>query len=63
MNHRKYCLVSGVLFSIVALAHLWRILNGMSVQVDEYAVPMAASWVGLIVPALLASWAFRISRQ
>jgi len=63
MNHKTYCLVSGVLFAVVALAHLWRILDGMSVQVDKYAVPMAVSWVGLVVPALLASWAFRISRQ
>jgi len=63
MNHKNYCLVSGILFSIVAIAHLLRILNGMSVQVDDYAVPMAVSWVGLIVPALLASWAFRIRAQ
>ncbi len=63
MNHKNYCLVSGVLFSIVAMAHLLRILNGMSVQIDDFAVPMAASWIGLVVPALLASWAFRIARQ
>lgn len=63
MNHKNYCLVSGILFSIVAIAHLLRILNGMSVQVDDYAVPMAVSWIGLIVPALLASWAFRIRAQ
>jgi len=63
MNHKNYCLVSGILFSIVAIAHLLRILNGMSVQVDDYAVPMAVSWIGLVVPALLASWAFRIRAQ
>ncbi len=63
MNHKNYCLVSGVLFSIVAMAHLLRILNGMSVLIDDFAVPMAASWIGLVVPALLASWAFRIARQ
>jgi len=63
MNHKNYCLVSGILFAIVAIAHLLRILNGMSVHVDDYAVPMAVSWIGLIVPALLASWAFRIRAQ
>ncbi|MDH3621901.1 MAG: hypothetical protein OER91_13475 [Gammaproteobacteria bacterium] len=62
MEHKNYCIVSGVLFSLVALAHLLRIVNGMSIQVDDYAVPMFVSWVALVVPAGLAFWAFRISR-
>jgi hypothetical protein len=47
---------------MVALAHLLRILYGMSVQIDEFDVPMLVSWIGLIVPASLAVWAFRINR-
>jgi hypothetical protein len=61
MNQKNYCIVSGVLFCLVALAHLIRIVNGTSVHVDEYVVPMAVSWVGFIVPAALAFWAFRVS--
>jgi hypothetical protein len=60
MEYKKYCVVSGILFSLVALAHLLRIVFGMAVQVDAYAVPMTLSWVGLIVPGALALWAFRI---
>jgi len=63
MNHRNYCIVSGLLFSLVALAHLLRIVYGMSIQVDDHEVPMLVSWVGLIVPAALAIWAFRLNRQ
>ncbi len=63
MGHRNYCAVSGVLFSLVALAHLLRIVYGMSIQVEEYVVPMFVSWMGLIVPAGLAFWAFRISQE
>lgn len=63
MEYKRYCTISGVLFSLVALAHLSRIVYGMSVQVDDYAVPMFVSWVGLAVPAGLAAWAFRISLQ
>jgi hypothetical protein len=62
MGHKGYCVASGVLFSLVALAHLLRIVNGLSIQVEDVAVPMLASWIGLIVPASLAIWAFRISR-
>jgi hypothetical protein len=52
-----------VLFGLVGLAHLLRILNGVSVHVDEYVVPMSVSWVGFIVPAALAVWAFRLSSK
>jgi hypothetical protein len=62
MGHKGYCVASGVLFSLVALAHLLRIVNGLSIQVEDVAVPMLASWIGLIVPASLAIWAFRITR-
>lgn len=56
---KTYCRVSGVLFMLVAIAHLLRIVNGLPVQVGGYAVPMLASWIGLLVPAALAFWAFR----
>jgi len=61
MGHKKYCMASGALFSLVALAHLLRIIYGMSVLVDEYTVPMFASWLGFVVPAGLAFWAFRLA--
>ena len=62
MRHKNYCTVSGVLFSLVALAHLLRVVLVMPIQVDEYVVPMFVSWVGFVVPAGLAFWAFRINR-
>jgi hypothetical protein len=63
MNYRTYCVVSGALFSLVALAHLLRVIYGMSVQVDEFSIPMILSWVGFVIPACLAFWAFRIVRE
>ena len=62
MKYRKYCTASGVLFSLVALAHLLRLIYGMSVQIEGFAVPMLASWIGFVIPACLAVWAFRIVR-
>jgi hypothetical protein len=61
MEYKKYCIVSGTLFSLVALAHLLRIANGLAVQIGSYAVPMGTSWIGLIVAGALAIWAFRIA--
>ena len=60
MTHKPYCAVSGTLFSLVALAHLMRLIYGWHIQVDDLTVPMWVSWVGFFVPALLAVWAFRV---
>ena len=60
MGYRQYCMVSGVLFALVALAHLLRIVNDIPVLVDDYDVPMLLSWIGFAVPAGLAFWAFRL---
>ena len=63
MKHKTYCVVSGVFFALVALAHLTRVIGGMAVQVEEYPIPMWASWIAIVVPAALALWAFRTARQ
>lgn len=62
MAYRQYCVLSGILFSLVALAHLLRILYSLPVLVDAYNVPMVFSWFGFVVPAALAVWAFRVAR-
>lgn len=61
MTVKTYCTVSGVLFSLVALAHLARVIYGIPAQVGDYSVPMAISWVAFIVPGALAAWAFRLA--
>jgi len=62
MSSHSYFLISGLLFTLVAIAHLLRLVLGMPVQVEGVAVPMAVSWVGFVVPAVLAYWAFRLNR-
>jgi hypothetical protein len=59
MGYKTYCTISGVLFSLVALGHLLRIMGNFPVTVGTMSIPMYVSWGGLIVPALLAIWAFR----
>lgn len=63
MAYRTYCAVSGVLFSLVALMHLLRVIYNTPVIIDAYDVPMALSWIGFLVPAALALWAFRIAHS
>ncbi|MDH3266517.1 MAG: hypothetical protein OEM25_06090 [Gammaproteobacteria bacterium] len=60
MDYRKYCVVSGVFFSLVALAHLYRIVAGIPVQIGTTEVPMLVSWIAVAGPGALAVWAFRL---
>jgi hypothetical protein len=62
MNIRTYCWVSAMVFTVVALAHLARLIYGSSIVIDGEAIPMLASWVGVIVPGVLAFWGFRGAR-
>jgi len=63
MNHRAYCAVSATLFTLVALAHLARLSNGWSVEIETAVVPMLVSWIGFIATASLAVWGFRKVRE
>ena len=63
MSTRTYLLVSGALFTIVALAHLWRIVLALPVLIGGYDLPMWASWVATFIPAFLAFSAFRLATR
>ena len=63
MNQKTYCGITATVFTIVALAHLTRVFNGWSVEIDTMTVPMLVSWLGFIGPGALAVWGFREARK
>ena len=62
MNNRAYLLLSGTIFSLVALAHLARAVESWPVQVAGWAVPVTVSWLGFVATSALAIWAFSLVR-
>jgi hypothetical protein len=62
VDYKPYCLVSGVLFGLVALGHLLRIVFRVPLDVGGISIPMWVSWFGTIVPGALSIWAWRIAR-
>lgn len=60
---RTYLLISGVLFGIVALAHVLRLASGWQVQIGPLSVPLWISVIGAIVPGTLSAWAFNLARR
>jgi len=60
MSGSQYFLVSGIIFTIVAIAHLARIVYQIPVLIDSYTLPMWPSYLALIVPVFLAVTAFTL---
>lgn len=61
-HHRAPLVVAGILFTLIALLHIWRIATGAEVIINASLVPMWVSVVALIVSALMAIWMFVTAR-
>lgn len=59
---RSYLLITGVLFGVVALAHLVRLALGWPVQIGDLAVPLWVSVIGALVAGALSIWALNLTR-
>ena len=63
MSEHAFSLTAGVVFFLIALAHLTRIVLGLPVVVQGVAVPVWASVVALLVTAFLSYEGFRFARK
>ena len=60
MDKKMYFLISGLIFAIVAIAHLFRIINQSSVYLGTWPVPMMGSWVCVFVAGALSYCGFKL---
>ena len=58
---RTYLFASGAIFTLVALVHIVRLIEGWTVTVGPFAAPMWVSWLGIILARVLAVWAFTLA--
>ena len=60
MNTRRgYTVASTAVFALVALFQCLRASNGWPVQINEFAVPVMASWGIAAFAAAMAFWGWR----
>ena len=57
---RAYIRITGVVFAIVALAHVLRVVLDWPAQVAGWVVPIWISWVAILGAGALCVWAFRL---
>ncbi|HVU80239.1 MAG TPA: hypothetical protein VHD37_02645 [Candidatus Paceibacterota bacterium] len=63
MRERSYIFLVGVVFSVVAAAHVWRVFTGADLMLGSWDVPTWLSWFGVAVTTYLAYMSFHIASR
>ena len=61
MNAKPYLIVSGIIFTLIALVHIVRIVQAWSIQIESWSAPIWISWLGIVITVFLAIWAFTLA--
>ena len=63
MNRRLYCVITGIIFIVIALLHLFRIVYGWKVVIGPWTAPGWISWAALVVAGYLGYEGIRLARS
>jgi hypothetical protein len=63
MKTKNYLIVSTVIFTIVAVAHLIRLTMGWPAVLGTWNVPLSVSLVAVLVSASVAIWGMSLVRR
>jgi hypothetical protein len=59
---RPFTLIAALIFACMALVHVYRLMTNFQVILGSHTIPMWVSYLGIIVPGLLAIMLYRESR-
>jgi len=60
---KPFTTIAALIFLLMALAHAYRLATHFQVVMGSHTIPQWASWIGLIVPAILAWGLWQESRR
>lgn len=63
LRERTYLMVVGIVFTVIAAAHLVRVFLGSDITLIDWTVPLWLSWLGTVVTAYLAYMSFRLAMR
>ena len=52
---KPFTWIAATLFALMAIVHIYRLITHFQIVIGSHSVPQWASWVGVVIPALL-SW-------
>ena len=63
MSEKKFLIISGLIFLVVAVIHVLRLALGWQVTIGDWSVPMWVSWVACVLAGYLAYEGLKLSKQ
>ena len=63
MTQGIFLLVTGWIFTLIALLHALRLISGWKATIGDWTIPLWVSWLGLIIAAYLAYQGFLLKRK
>ena len=63
VRERSYIFIVGVIFTLVAVAHFWRIFTGADLMLGDWDAPVWLSWFGVAVTTYLAYMSFHLAAR
>ncbi len=63
MNQKKYSLITGVFFLMIAVLHLLRLVFSWEAVIGGWTVPLWLSVVAFVIAGYLAYEGFRLSKK
>jgi len=63
MKAQTYFLVTAVIFAVIAIGHVFRLINGWDFIVGSTSLPLSFSIFGVIIPGSLCIWGLRLGMK
>ena len=63
MGRKPFTMVAAIIFAVIAVAHLYRLMTHFQIIIGSHTLPEWISYVGVVVPALLAYMLVKESRS
>ena len=60
---KPFTTIAALIFLLMALVHAYRLATHFQVVMGSHTIPQWVSWVGLIIPAILAWGLWQESRR
>jgi hypothetical protein len=60
---KPFTMLAALIFTCVALVHVYRLYKQFPVMIGSHSIPMWASYLGILIPGLLAVMLYRESKS
>jgi hypothetical protein len=63
MSQHSFSLITGIIFLLVAMAHLLRIVFGLPIVIEGVSIPLWVSVIALVIAGFLSYEGFHLGRK